>query len=111
MEMLSQKPKPTKQNKKKENRTPKRQNQHQSAIITAELYPPKHLAELNWWREEYGFDLGIYGPTGLEYAVERGVLDAVPLLEELGVPLDEFSQRATAMLGEAFDVPEKSPVH
>jgi ankyrin repeat protein len=46
---------------------------------------------------EAGFDLDKYGPEGLEFAIEVGSPEAVPLLLELGAPLDEFGERATAL--------------
>ncbi|KAH8761908.1 ankyrin repeat-containing domain protein [Hyaloscypha finlandica] len=46
---------------------------------------------------EAGFDLDKYGPDGLEFAIQVDSPEAVPLLLELGAPLDEFGDRATAL--------------
>jgi ankyrin repeat protein len=51
---------------------------------------------------EAGFDLDKYGPKGLEFAVEVESSEAVPLLLELGAPLNEFGERATALQVAAY---------
>ena len=63
-----------------------------SAIIVDD-YDPRLVRLL----VDAGFDLEKYGPDGVEFAIEVGIPEAVPLLLELGSPLDEFGDRATAL--------------
>jgi ankyrin repeat protein len=51
---------------------------------------------------ESGLDLDKYGPEGLEFAIQLDCLETVPLLLELGAPLDEFGERATALQVAAY---------
>ncbi|KAH6665534.1 ankyrin repeat-containing domain protein [Halenospora varia] len=51
---------------------------------------------------EAGFDLDKYGPEGVEFALQVDSPQAVPLLLELGAPLDEFGERATALQVAAY---------
>ncbi|KAF7504127.1 hypothetical protein GJ744_002645 [Endocarpon pusillum] len=51
---------------------------------------------------EAGFDLDKYGPQGLEFACQGASPEAVPLLLELGAPLDDFGDRATALQVAAY---------
>jgi ankyrin repeat protein len=66
----------------------------------------------NWWASlegdrydarilrlfvEAGFDLDKYGPESIEFALRRDSPEAVPLLLELGAPLNEFGKRATPL--------------
>jgi ankyrin repeat protein len=51
---------------------------------------------------EAGFDLDKYGPEGIEFALQVEAPEAVPLLLELGAPLDEFGERATALQAAAL---------
>lgn len=44
-----------------------------------------------------GFNLEKYGPKGLEFAINIGVLEAVALLLELRSPLDKFGKCVTAL--------------
>ena len=51
---------------------------------------------------EAGFDLDRYGAEGLEYAIEKDKLEAVPLLLELGAPVNQFGNRATPLQVAAY---------
>lgn len=51
---------------------------------------------------EAGFDLDTYGPEGLEFALQSETPDAIPLLLELGAPLNEFGERATVLQVAAY---------
>lgn len=51
---------------------------------------------------EAGFDLDKYGPKGLEFSLQVDNPEAVPLLLELGAPLNGFGERATALQVAAY---------
>ncbi|KAK4448806.1 ankyrin repeat-containing domain protein [Podospora aff. communis PSN243] len=63
------------------------------SIFADESYDPRLLRLL----VDAGFNLEAHGPEGMEFAIKMEILESVPLLLELGAPLDEFGERATPL--------------